>query len=76
MDARLPALETALPEIADRLSKPEARSEQFAAREDVAALRGERIKTIGDPTWNRTTLTCLLVRYSAGSGGNAHRPAA
>ncbi|MHA6894387.1 hypothetical protein ACQUJT_09870 [Ralstonia pseudosolanacearum] len=50
MGARLPALETALPEIADRLYKPAAQSEQFAAREDVAALRGERLKTIDDPT--------------------------
>nr|CUV20013.1 conserved protein of unknown function [Ralstonia solanacearum] len=73
MDARLPALETALPEIAGRLAKPEARSEQFAAREDIAALLGARLKTIGDPTWSRITLARRLVRYSAGSGGALHR---
>ncbi|WP_231671734.1 hypothetical protein [Ralstonia pseudosolanacearum] len=81
MGARLQALETALPEFADRLTKPEAWSEQFAAREDVAALRSERLKTIDAPTWNRITLTCLLVRYSVVAAlhciaRNAHRPAA
>ncbi|MHA6819998.1 hypothetical protein ACQUKI_00370 [Ralstonia pseudosolanacearum] len=57
MDARLPALETARPEIADRLTKPAAQSEQFAAREDVAALRGERFKTIDAPTGKLVPLT-------------------
>ncbi|CBJ36490.1 conserved protein of unknown function [Ralstonia solanacearum CMR15] len=81
MGARLPALETALPEIADRLTQPKARSEQFAAREDVAALRGERLKTIDAPTWKRGTLTDLSFGTALAAAvhciaKNAHRPAA
>ncbi|WP_247422731.1 hypothetical protein [Ralstonia pseudosolanacearum] len=81
MDARLPALETARPEIADRLTKPAAQSEQFAAREDVAALRGERFKTIDAPTGKLVTLTDLsfgtaLVAAVHCIARNAHRPAA